>query len=142
MNPERPLHLDKVSHRIFGENGHIGTVLFVDDEPDMLELGALMLAGMGYTVVTAGNGFEAVELLTSRACEIDCAILDLSMPRMDGAQTMEALRGIAPDLRVILMSGYAEREVRERFAGRQVNAFLEKPFDIQTLSQKLRDILG
>jgi len=108
----------------------------------MLELGTLMLAGMGYTVITAGNGFEAVEIIKSRAHEIDCAILDLSMPRMDGAQTMDALRGITPDLHVILMSGYAEREVRERFAGRQVNAFMEKPFDIQTLSRKLKDILG
>lgn len=125
-----------------GQNDHIGTVLFVDDEPDMLELGALMLAGMGYTVITAGNGFEALEILKARAPEIDCAILDLSMPRMDGAQTMEALREIAPDLRVILMSGYAEREVRSRFAGRQVSAFLEKPFDLQTLARKLQDIRG
>lgn len=122
----------------FGDT--MGTILFVDDEPDILELGALMLAGMGYTVITAGNGLEAVEILTRRPKEIGCAILDLSMPQMDGAQTMEGLRCISPDIPIILMSGYAEQEVQTRFADRQVAAFLEKPFDVQTLAKKLREI--
>lgn len=119
-----------------------GTVLFVDDEPDMLELGALTLTQMGCSVITAADGLEAIEIFKARCEEIDCVLLDLSMPRMDGRQTLSELRRIKPALRALLASGYTEHELATRFAGEKVEAFIEKPYSAGALYAKLRKVLG
>jgi PAS domain S-box-containing protein len=119
-----------------------GTILFVDDEPDMLDLGALTLEQMGYTVLTAADGLDAVEIFTARSEDIDCVLLDLSMPRMDGVQTLVELRRIKPGIPVILASGYAEQELETRLAGHEVGALIEKPYDFSVLSAKLQMLIG
>jgi PAS domain S-box-containing protein len=122
--------------------GKARTILFVDDEPDMLEIGAFMLEDMGYSVVTATGGMEAVEALCVRGGDVDCAVLDLSMPHMDGAQTLLELRRIKPDIRAILTSGYAQEDLEARLAGQKVDAVMTKPYDFSALSLKLREILS
>lgn len=119
-----------------------GTLLFADDEPDMAELAQLMLQDMGYTVFIAGNGLEALDMFKSHSDEITCVVLDLSMPQLDGLQTLVEMRRIKPGLKAVLMSGYAEQEIESRVAGEPIDAFLGKPFDIHALSDILRKLLG
>lgn len=121
--------------------GRAHMVLFVDDEPDLLDLGVLALEQLGYTVLKATDGLEAVKIFESRAEHIDGVILDLSMPQMDGVETLKELRRIKPDIRVILASGYAEQDLQARFEDQNINAFLQKPYDMQVLSERLETIL-
>jgi len=119
-----------------------GVILFVDDEPDMLELGAMTLEQMGYRVLTAADGLDALELFEEQSKDIGCVLLDLSMPRMDGVQTLAELRRIRPDIPVILASGYAERELQSRLAGLEVSALIEKPYDFDKLASILQQVLA
>jgi PAS domain S-box-containing protein len=118
------------------------TILFVDDEPEMLELGAMALEQKGFTVLTAGDGLDAVELFKTRTGEIDCVLLDLCMPRMDGVETLMELRRVKPGIPAILASGYAEQELRTRLTGQEVGAIIEKPYNFADLAAKLRKLLG
>ncbi len=118
-----------------------GTILFVDDEPEMLELGMMALEENGYTVVTAGDGLQALETLKAAPDGIDCVLLDLCMPRMDGVEALLEMRRIKPGIRVLLASGYAEEEVRMRLAGQQVDALLQKPYQFSELVEALRKIM-
>lgn len=119
-----------------------GTILFVDDETEMLDIGALELQQMGYRVLTAADGLDAIEIVKTYSGDIDCVLLDLSMPRMDGREALLELRRIRPDLRVILMSGYAEQEIELRISGQNVDGFIEKPYTADTLSEVLRKTLN
>jgi PAS domain S-box-containing protein len=112
-------------------------VLFADDEPDMLDLGVLMLEHLGCRVLTATDGVEALKVFKEHAQDISCVLLDLNMPRMDGVQTLKMLRTIKQDVRIILASGYGEKEIKTLFSGYTVDAFIEKPFNMQTLSDTL-----
>jgi CheY-like chemotaxis protein len=118
-----------------------GTLLVVDDEPLVRELYAATLASSGLQVLTAADGLEAVALFAAHADEIVCVLLDLTMPRMDGVATLEALRQIKPDVRVILCSGYDEQEATQRFAGQGVAGFLHKPYELKSLRAELQRVL-
>lgn len=106
----------------------LGTVLVVDDEPGVREVAGAMLRRAGLFVLLAADGAEAVEQYRSHAASIDAVLLDLTMPRMGGAEAFEAIRAIRPDARVILTSGYSEEEAGSRFVGRGLAGFLQKPF--------------
>ena len=84
-----------------------GTILLVDDEESLLALGARMLEHLGFTVLTAADGLEAVDLYRERGKEIDLVLMDLTMPHMDGAEAFGELRRLNPDVRVVLASGYS-----------------------------------
>jgi PAS domain S-box-containing protein len=115
-----------------------GTILLVDDEEAVRKVGAQMIEYLGFTVLTAADGGEAVECYRERQGEIDAVILDLTMPGMDGAEASGELFRMNPDVRMVLASGYAQENVAERFAGRDLAGFLQKPY---TLDQ-LRDVLA
>ena len=110
-----------------------GTVLLVDDEEPVLTVVRRMLERLGYDVVTARDGMEAVEVYGQRGQEIDLVLLDLTMPRMDGAEAYEALRQLDPKVRVALASGYGEEDVTSRFAGKPLVGFIEKPYSVSVL---------
>ncbi len=118
------------------------TVLLVDDEETVRSVGAAMLRQAGYGVITAQDGHSAVSLFAQRADEIDCVLLDLSMPHMDGQETFRELRQIQADVPVVLMSGYNEQEAVVRFAGKGLGGFIQKPFKLQDLQQVIQDVLG
>lgn len=118
-----------------------GVILFAEDEPDMAEMGKLMLKDMGYTVFLAEDGLAALRLFEAHSEEITCAVLDLSMPKMDGLQTSVEIRRIKPGLKIVLMSGYAKQEVESRIAGLHIDAFLAKPFTLQSLSEVVRKVV-
>lgn len=107
--------------------GH-GTVLVVDDEPTVRTTAARALERFGFSVLLAADGRIGVELFRNHATTIACVLLDLTMPQLNGAQALQAIRAINPSTRVIVMSGYDEQEVLGRFADAVPDAFLHKPF--------------
>ena len=114
-----------------------GVILLADDEESLRALGAMMLERLGFTVLTAVDGRDALELYRKRQNEISLVVLDLTMPHMDGAQAFGELRRINPDIRVILASGYSEEDVAARFAGKRLSGVLQKPYSLV----KLRELL-
>jgi CheY-like chemotaxis protein len=117
------------------------TVLIVDDEEMITDVGQAMLETLGYRVVVAGSGEQAVEALAGGNTPIDLVILDLIMPSMDGGQTFDEIRKIQPGMPVILSSGYALNGQADDIMRRGCNGFIQKPFNILELSQKVREIL-
>jgi len=111
-----------------------GTVLVVDDEPGVRAVTAAMLRRAGLEVIVASDGVEGVAAYRDRADVIDVVLLDLTMPRMGGAEAFERIRAIRPEARVILTSGYSEEEAGSRFVGRGLAGFLQKPFTTDDLA--------
>ncbi len=119
-----------------------GTILVVDDEETVRETARAMLESLGFDVIEAGDGVEAVEAMRSHAERIRAVLLDMTMPRLDGEKAFFALRGMNPEAPVILMSGYDEQDVTRRLAGRRLAGFLQKPFRASDLVERLRQVLG
>jgi len=105
------------------------------------EVAREMLNERGFDVLTAADGRQGVELYRAHAGEIAAVLLDLTMPEMGGEQALDEIRRIRPDAKVILCSGYAEEELKTRFAGKGATEFIHKPFRISALVRKLRGIL-
>ena len=118
-----------------------GTLLLVDDEKFILDVGKQMLQSLGYRVYVAGNGKTAVEIYRKNQKDIQMVILDMVMPEMNGVKTFDQLKKLNPDLKVLLASGYSiNRDVTE-LLDRGCRGFIQKPFDIWQLSKKVNDIL-
>ncbi|MCP4644231.1 MAG: AAA family ATPase [bacterium] len=124
-----------------GSTGH-GTVLVVDDEDVVRSLASTILQRHGFTLLTAADGREAVEVFREHADEVTCVLLDLTMPHMDGEQTFEALRAIRQDVPVILSSGYDEQVATQRFSDKGLAGFIQKPYQMAKLMAKVREVLG
>ena len=118
-----------------------GTILLVEDEESLIALGARMLEHLGFTVLTAADGLQAVELYRERGKEIDLVLMDLTMPHMDGAEAFGELRRLNPDVRVVLASGYTHEEVASRFAGKDLSGVLQKPYTLARLRELLAGLL-
>jgi PAS domain S-box-containing protein len=119
-----------------------GTVLIVDDEPAVRATAAQMVAHFGFTVKQAESGQQAVDFLRERGACFDLVLLDLTMPGMDGFATFTALRQLQPGQRIVVFSGYSAQDAQRRFAGQNLNGFLQKPFSPASLSEALRAALG
>ncbi|MDO9110745.1 MAG: response regulator, partial [Desulfatirhabdiaceae bacterium] len=136
----------KESHReVPIESGLIkgsATILLVDDEELIIDVGQAMLERLGYRVVVCREGREAVKVITDMEDEIDLVILDMIMPGMDGGKTFERIREIQPDMPVILSSGYAINGNADKIMSRGCSGFIQKPYNMLELSQKIRKVLG
>ena len=110
-----------------------GTVLFVDDEAAVREIGMRLLETAGFEVVGAADGEEAVDYFREHAQEISCVLLDLTMPKMGGEEAFEELRKIRDDVRIVVSSGFSEQEVAGRFADGGVFGFVQKPYKFDKL---------
>ncbi len=119
-----------------------GTVLLVDDEDNIRSLGRRMLERLGFDVLTAGNGLEALKIFRTHEAPIRCVLLDLTMPHMDGEETFLELQRINPDVCVIMSSGYDELEIVNRFDGKGLAGFIQKPYRSANLTAVLRRVLG
>jgi two-component system cell cycle sensor histidine kinase/response regulator CckA len=117
------------------------TILLVDDEKMILDVGRDMLKAMGYEVHTARSGTEAVELYQSQKGSIDLVILDMIMPEMGGGQAYDRMKEINPDLKVLLSSGYSIDGQAHSIMERGCNGFIQKPFKLHELSAKIRETL-
>jgi len=116
-------------------------ILLVDDEEMIIEVGQVMLERLGYRVWVARGGEAAVEIVREKGGEIDLVILDMIMPGMDGGKTFDAIRGIRPEMPVMLSSGYAIEGQAKKIIDRGCNGFIQKPFNMVRLSRKVREIL-
>ena len=117
-------------------------ILLVDDEEGPVLVEELMLKELGYTVLTARSGKEAIDLYRSNTENLDLVALDMIMPEKSGKATYEELKKIDPGIKVLLVSGYSLNKQIEDLISQGCNGFIQKPFDILELSQKLREILG
>jgi CheY-like chemotaxis protein len=116
-------------------------ILLVDDEEGPILVEELMLKELGYEVLTARSGMEAIDLYNSNLGKLDLVALDMIMPEKSGRATYEELKKINPDVKVLLVSGYSLNKQVEELITQGCNGFIQKPFDILELSQKLRGIL-
>jgi two-component system, cell cycle sensor histidine kinase and response regulator CckA len=121
--------------------GGVETVLFIDDESMILTVGKQMMEKMGYDVLVADSGKEAVKVYEAQYEQIDMVILDLVMPDMGGGETYDALRAINSDVKVLLSSGYNLDCQAEEVLARGCDGFLQKPFNMNELCDNLRTIL-
>ena len=115
----------------------IGTILFVDDEQALRDMGTDLLEAMGFAILTAENGIRAVEIYRERGHDIDVALLDLTMPEMGGIETYHELRKINPTLPIIICSGYSIESVEDVIADDPHSCFVQKPYS----PVLLRDVL-
>jgi PAS domain S-box-containing protein len=119
-----------------------GTVLVVDDEETVRVSTARMLEHAGFRTVLAENGRIGVEKFREGRDDIALVLLDLTMPYMDGAETFHAITQIQPSARVLLMSGYNEQDAIARFTGKGLAGFIQKPFTMPALRERVQDILA
>ena len=108
------------------EHDQPAKILIVDDEPQITRVLRTALSTQGYSLQIAANGVEGMEAI--HAWKPDLVITDVSMPQMNGEEVLRHLRQLRPDVRVIVMSGYNEHEMQQRFAGQRVAGFVQKPF--------------
>jgi PAS domain S-box-containing protein len=118
-----------------------GTLLLVDDEQAVRSVTSRILKSFGFDVQTARDGREAIELFSGQPEKYQAVLLDLTMPRMDGEETFREMRRIQPGVRVLLMSGFSEQEALERFAGKGLDGFIQKPFNHEALRHNLQILL-
>jgi PAS domain S-box-containing protein len=111
-----------------------GTVLLVDDEETVRGIGTEMLKELGFNVVTANDGREAIEAYKA-GTDFSYVILDLTMPHMDGEQCFRELRILNPDIKVIMSSGFSELEVTQKFVGKGLAGFIQKPYKLSVLRE-------
>jgi len=118
------------------------TILLVDDEPMVRDLGTEILRGYGYKVIEACNGLEALEIFRHKKAEIDLVILDLLMPKLSGKETLERLRQLDSTLKILICSGYGSREPDSKLPGRDGHVLLvHKPFKPEELVYAVRKML-
>ncbi len=118
-----------------------GTLLIVDDEELVLDVGVNMLKKLGYTVLKALNGTEAVEIFEANKDKIKMAILDIIMPDMGGGQVYDKIKAINPQVKVLLCSGYSVDGQAIELLERGCEGFMQKPFTMEELSGKITKIL-
>jgi PAS domain S-box-containing protein len=118
------------------------TILLVDDEEVILNVNRMVLERLGYKVIVAQSGAEAIEVFSAQKDGIDLVILDMIMPGIEGGKVFDILKGIDAEVRIILSSGYGINEEVTRMMERGCRAFIQKPFDIGDFSRKIREVLG
>lgn len=118
-----------------------GTILLVDDEAIVIGVGKQMLEKLGFSVLTAASGKEALEIFKDNKGRIDLVVLDLIMPGMGAGDTYDELRVLDPAIKVLLSSGYGVDEQTNEVMQRGCKGFIQKPFNMQVLSTKIEEIM-
>jgi len=118
-----------------------GKVLLVDDEENVRAIGKEMLEELGFEVVTASDGLEALQIY-ERTPEVAVVVLDLTMPNMDGEQCLRELRRLDGNVKVIMSSGFSESEVTRKFLGKGMGGFVHKPYTFATLRNAVMQLLA
>ena len=119
----------------------MGKILLVDDEAVSIDVGGQMLTRLGYAVLTADSGAAAVSRYRENAGEIQLVILDMIMPDQSGDETFDRLKEIHPEIKVLLSSGYSINGQATEMIARGCNGFIQKPFTLESLSDKVKEVL-
>jgi len=117
------------------------TIIIVDDEPDIIDIGQNTLEQFGYTVLTARSGEEAVEIYTRQGDRIDLVILDLGMPGMGGEKCLRELLHMNPAVKVLIASGYAATQTVHSILEAGATGFMAKPYRLEDMLKKVREVL-
>ncbi len=120
----------------------IENVLLVDDEEIVIGVGKQMLERLGYTVVTANNGREAVDFHSNNPNDVDLVLLDMIMPGMEAADTFDQLKAVNPAVKVILSSGYSLDQKATEILNRGCSGFIQKPFNMKNLQEKIDEVIS
>ena len=136
---ERPVAESKTPQAVLQRG--TGTILVVDDEAQVLKVCDRLLQKLGYEVLTASGGTQAIELVRQHGATISLVLLDMIMPEMSGRQTYESIQKIVPGIRVLLSSGYSIEGQAQALLDSGCNGFIQKPFDAVALSAKVQEIL-
>lgn len=119
-----------------------GLALIVDDEDHVRNVTAGLLHTCGFRTELARDGYEALDLFRAKPQSFDIVVLDMTMPRLSGEETLQLLREVSPDVRVLFMSGYNRREVVDTLSGTGVLSFIQKPFTLEALREQLQVMLA
>ena len=117
------------------------TILWADDEDIALEVGSQMLQKLGYTVLQARYGYEALEIFEKNKNRISLIILDMRMPGMDGCEVYDRLKAIQQEIKIIIVSGYIDQYSINELFKRKFGDYIEKPFKLKELSEKIEEVL-
>ncbi len=117
------------------------TVLFVDDEEIVIGVGKKMLEKLGFSVLTATSGKEALDIYRNNKDKISLVVLDMIMPGMGAGDTYDELEVIDPSIKVLLSSGYGVDQQTSEILKRGCKGFIQKPFNMQVLSEKIGEVL-
>ena len=118
-----------------------GTVLVVDDEDIVRSVAARIIGSYGFDVILANDGRDGVARFSERRAEIVAVLMDLTMPQMDGVDAFREIRSLDAEVPVLLMSGYNEQDAVTRFAGKGLAGFVQKPFTVEMLRERLLSVL-
>ena len=118
------------------------TILVVDDEDMVLSLGRLILERRGYDVSIAHSGAEAVAICNALDVSLDCAIIDFTMPDMNGRETLMEIRKIFPKVPAVISSGYSDEEIEQSMGGLEFNGMIHKPYRQEALVAVLEQALS
>jgi CheY-like chemotaxis protein len=117
-------------------------VLLVDDEEIVVGVGRQMLQKLGYTVLVARNGQEAVDVCKNNPDDVGLVLLDMIMPGMEAGETYDQLKALNPAIKVILSSGYSLDQNASAIIERGCNGFIQKPFNMRSLQDKIGEVLN
>ena len=134
--------VDQVKRAANSDLTGVGTILLVEDEEGLRQLNARGLSSRGYTVLEAGNGVEAIEVLERSDGQVDLVVSDVVMPEMDGPTLLRELRSRNPDLKIIFVSGYAEDAFQKHLPADGKYAFLAKPFTLKQLVNAVKETMA
>ncbi|MGA6926841.1 MAG: response regulator, partial [Desulfosarcina sp.] len=119
-----------------------GTALLVDDEPLVVELGKQMLSILDFDVLTASDGQEALRVVEANLDRIVLALVDITMPRMNGRETVDRMREMGAFFPVLVASGFNEPQAREKMGHAKVDGYIQKPFRLDQLRNKIETIVN
>ena len=117
------------------------TILLVDDQETVWDFLIEALQNLGYSVILAENGLDAVEICRENPGEIDLVLLDMIMPKLGGHGAFYQIRAVDPNIRILLSSGFVAQEAVDDLLANGAAGFLPKPHRIKTLAQEIRRIL-
>ncbi|HEV2096520.1 MAG TPA: response regulator, partial [Chthoniobacterales bacterium] len=133
---------NEVTTGIIAKTATAQTILLVEDEEMLRELGMIMLEAEGYQVLTAKDGVEAVEIFCERRDEIGLVVCDLGLPRLGGRDVFMKMKENKPGVRAIVASGYLEPNMRSEILKAGVIDTIQKPYDFRELLEKIRAVIG
>ena len=118
-----------------------GTILVAEDEDSVRELACKLLGRLGFSVLTANNGQKAVDIFRQNSDKITAVLLDVSMPYLNGDKALAEMKRIRSDVKAIICSGYSQDMVMEQFTDTEPVSFLQKPYQIKELTDKIRKVI-
>ncbi len=118
-----------------------GTVLIIDDEKDVLDTSRLALEYLGYKVLTANTGMEAISIVEAAGEDIDLAILDIGLPDIMGDKVCQRIQELRPNIKVVVSTGYMVEDISDDMKIK-AQGFIQKPFSISKMAMKLKEVLG